>query len=306
MGDEDKTVEQQHDEFSQAFADLAANLKEPGTPASTTASAEGTPTPTPAPTPSPTPAPTPSPTPAPVETPTPTPAPVETPTPTPAPVDDVAARLAAAEAELEKLRNPTPTPSPTPAPVESPLYSAEEQALLDGYMKDWDTVAKGEELRRRAEYRQLVGYVFEQVNARYGHVLQYVEARSPKDQYTDIKSLVQDYDQVRDPAIEWAMKQPPLMKATYERVIKEGTPEEVRELIDTFKKATGQAATPTPTPAVTPTATGMTPATAANDTATEAAKAALKPVATQRTEPAQPADPNNFDDAFKEFAAGGR
>jgi hypothetical protein len=180
--------------------------------------------------------------------------------------------------------------------------------VLEKYKAEWDVVRKGEELIRRAEYNALVSHIFSQVEQVYGPAVRYIEERSGKDQYSDIKNLVPDYDKVRDPCIAWAAKQPTILKNTYERVIKEGSAEEVKELIDIFRQASGVAAPAAPAAAAAGAAPagGMAaaPAAAANDPKLDQAKAALKPVDTARSGQVQTADPNDFASAFKEFATG--
>lgn len=192
-------------------------------------------------------------------------------------------------------------------PADKPVYTAEEQAVLDKYVEEWDVVRRGEELIRRSEYRQLVGYIFDQIQQAYGPALQYIESRSGKDQYSDIKELVPDYDLVRDKTIEWAKAQPSFLKTAYERVISEGTPQEVRDLIDIYKKASGYQPPPSATVTSIAPAAPAAPAgggmAAPADPKVAAAVTALKPVATSRTERTEGPDPGDFAGAFAEFTA---
>jgi hypothetical protein len=223
--------------------------------------------------------------------------------------EQLAAETAAAEAhrkleeaqnrikELEAATPPVKTAEQLAAEqaAQQPLYTKDEQALLDAHREQWGVVSKGEELIRRAEYQFLVKHIFEQIDSKYGPVRDYIESRTPRDQLTDIKGLVPDYEKVRDAAIEWAGKQPSIVKSAYDRVIKEGSAAEVAEMIESYRKATAQPAAATPALTVVP---AKTPEQIA-------AVAALKPVQSNRTEPATPLDPSNFDDSFREFASAG-
>jgi cell division septation protein DedD len=127
-------------------------------------------------------------------------------------------------------------------------------------------------------------------------------------QLRDLKDLVSDYDEVREPVIEWVGKQPDYLRTAYEKVTSEGTPEQVADLISRFKKETNwvapaAAGTPAPVPAPAPApapAPTPAPANGALPAAAAAAAASLKPVKTGRTEPNSAQDPNDFDGAWAE------
>ena len=148
--------EQEDTAFEDAFASFAN--PEPVTAADPDPAPAADPDPAPAADPDPTPTPTPAP--AADPDPDPTPAPAADPDPDPAPAD---AQTDALIARLAGLVKDVPAPVPTPAPAATPpaaqdeLYDAAEKEFLVKYDEDWGDVARGEGLKRRAEYRQLIG-----------------------------------------------------------------------------------------------------------------------------------------------------
>jgi hypothetical protein len=233
----------------------------------------------------------------------------------PAPMDETPPAPAAADqsqiieelqAQIEQLKQaqqtaqaPQPQPEPEAPTEQKPLYTDDEQQLLKQYAEDWGDVQRGEALTRRAEYQQLVQYIFDQIHGVYGPALDYVEGRSGRDQYADIKARVDDYDDVRDKAIEWAGQQPEYLKAAYQQVIDNGTAEEVAHFINLYKQATNYGKTaPAPAASVAPAPAAPTP-----DPKKAAAAAALRVVKTKRSEDRTEPDANDFSAAFKEFAA---
>ena len=215
----------------------------------------------------------------------------------PAAVDSAAAaELATARARIAELETAQPAAEPVAEPAkETPVYTAEEEATIAKHREDWPDVAAGEALVRRAEYRALVSYVFDQVAKVYGPVREYYDSRSSRDQYTDIVGLVPDYDTVRDKTIEWAAAQPAYLKTAYDQVIESGSPEDVADLITRFKKETGYVSP------VAPAVAAPAKPTALPEKAKQAA-AALRVVSSKRSEPTAGADPNDFDAAFEEFS----
>ena len=162
--------------------------------------------------------------------------------------------FAALQAELAALKNASAAPAaeakPEPPAPPAPLYSAEEQSAIDGYLKEWPDVAKGEALVRRAEYQQLANFMFSQFMPRIEQLERSTSTTVTRNQYKDIVSLVPDYDEVRDATLAWIETQPGFLKAAYQKVAQDGSPQDVAELITRFKKETNYA------PAANPGAAG--------------------------------------------------
>lgn len=312
------------DEFAAAFADLSAPAAAPTpTPAPAAAAAPETPAAAPTPTPAPAAAPAAGAPETPAAAPeTPAAAAAETP---PAYVPPSAEEFQRMQAELADLKArpaapapaPTPTPAaeaPAPAPAPAPIYTADEQATIAAYEKEWPDVVAGEALKRRGEYQNLLNHVFSEVAKYVQPIMDAVPKLESTTQYNELVKAIPDYNAVRQPVLDWAAKQPAYLKAAYEQVTSQGTPEDIADLVDRFKKETGWTAPAATAPAATaPAAAPAAAAPAATIPAAPAAKpgaalpsaavAALKPVKGASTTPAKAEDPNDFDSAFKEFSA---
>jgi hypothetical protein len=209
-------------------------------------------------------------------------------------VERNAREMAQAEQAVQAAKE-TSTPVPT--------YTADEQGIIAKYQEDWPDVAKAESLVRRKEYQELVGYIFQQVESRYAPVLEYMEKQAPRTQYSAIVDMVPDYDTVRDKALAWVDTQPDYMKEAYQRVTSEGTPEQVADLIDRFKKDTGyvaQAAAAPTTPA--PPAVAIKPVAAALPAAAQKAVAKLAVVKTGRSDQTEGVGEEDFEGSFAQYA----
>jgi len=212
--------------------------------------------------------------------------------------DDILARLG----NLLK-KEPAPAPAPAAAaPAEQPatdepaIYTPEEQTFLAEYQKDWPEVSKAEALIRRAEYRAIVGYVFNEVQRALSPVMETVSTLATRTHLTDLTSTVPDYDTVRDKVIAWVEEQPKYLQPAYQHVITAGTTDEVADLIGRWRAATGAPAN-TPAPAAAPKKVTELPP------ATMKAAAALAPVGSKHTAPASSGiDPSDFGAAFEAFA----
>lgn len=233
----------------------------------------------------------------------PTPAPAPAPTPAPvAPKDD--------ETVLQRLADLVRQPAPQPEPQQQqpqqqrPVFSEEEASFLQQYEQDWPDVAKAEQLRRRAEYQQLVGYVFDQFQQHFQPVAAMVQQLATQTQLQQLQGAVPDYDVVREDVLNWVENQPTYLQVAYNHVINNGTVDEVSDLINRYKVDAGitsQAGAPAPTPTPTPQPKPR-PATEL-PTATKQAAAALAPVSSKRTAVVTQTDPNDFESAFAAFSS---
>jgi len=218
----------------------------------------------------------------------PEPEPAKTPEPG---IQDVISRLDALK--------PTPEPAKPAAPApEAPLYTADEETFLNKYVEDWPDVVKAEALIRRAEYKQLMNFVFAEVAKHLTPVMQTVDTLAERTQLSDLRSGVEDYDTIRDKVVDWVATQPAYLRSAYENVIQNGTTEEALDLISRYRSATGDTAKPAPAAAE--------PMTRKKDTelpaATKQAVAALAPVSSKRSATIQTTDPQDYEAAFEEAA----
>lgn len=219
--------------------------------------------------------------------------PAEEPPAAPAPSEDMLERLARMVAEKESQQHYVPQEQQMqPQHVPQPEYfTPEETEFLSTYEKEWPDVARAEAIRRRAEYKQLVGYVFQEVAKELSPLLGVVNTLSERTHLSDLQSRVENYAQDRDAVVEWAQKQPAYLRAAYNHVIQNGTVDEVSDLITRYRQETGaQRAAP--------------PAARTTDlpAATKQAAAALAPVSSKRSAVIQGTDPNDFESAFAQFA----
>jgi hypothetical protein len=232
--------------------------------------------------------------------------PVETP-----PAEEKPAATSDAVAEQLRMLREELAPEPVAAPVAEPapakpVYSTEEQALLTAYEKDWPDIAAAEQLKRRKEYQELLAYTFSEVARVYGPVIQSMQETESNGHYNELVTAHPDYDTIVEPVKAWVAEQSPARRAAFTTIVKEGTSEEIIDLIDLYKTAKGivtpAAAAPAPTVATpAPAVAAATPAAGTPPAAKQAAQR-LSVVSSKRSATPVTADANDFDAAFDEFA----
>lgn len=189
-----------------------------------------------------------------------------------------------------QVQQPTPQQAP-------PMFSKDEEEFLTTYEKEWPDIAKAETLRRRAEYKELVGYIFSEIAKEISPVLESVKTISERTHLQDLQSTVTDYDDVRDKVVDWVGKQPAYLQPAYNHVIQQGTVDEVVDLINRYKADTGVKVAQAPS---------SPPARKKMDTelpsATKQAAASLAPVSSKRSAVIAGVDSGDFESAFAAFA----
>lgn len=210
------------------------------------------------------------------------------------------AQIVAERAQGASKQPPAQSTSTEPKQTEqkqAPLFTQEEQAAVEEYLKDYGEVERGAALLRRAEYQQLTGYIFSEMTRVLGPFIQNAQAMMENYHHQQLSSSIEDYDDVRDKVIEWVGKQPAYLQAAYKHVIEQGTQDEIVDLVGRFRAETGTQAAPK-SPAPAPKKQTELPAAA------KKAASSLAPVSTKRSNASgSSVDPADFDSAFATFAS---
>lgn len=226
------------------------------------------------------------------------------------------ARFMAAQQQAQYAQQP---PQPAPAPQRSeppPVLSKEEVETIQEFRKEWPDVAKALDIQQKAFADNLLSYVFNQFAEVITPVVQQVESVAERSHIGDIYDFVPDYDQVREPVINWVASLPNSAFRQYAvSVVNDGAPNDIQQLVDQWRMFNGvpapQAQAPAPSgvqqrafnPAYIPGNQAPRVQRKAVDPAIARAAAAMAPVKSQRTTVVQTDDPNDFDGAFERAAA---
>lgn len=207
------------------------------------------------------------------------------PEPEPKPVDDTLQKI------LEALKPTDRTPEPPAAPEPAaPKFTAEEQELLDGYVKEWPDVHKAESLIRRAEYQELVQGIFQEIQREFAPLVQFMSTQMLSTHESQIRTAHPDYDTVAEGVQKWINEQPDYLKQAYTHVASQGSTQQVIDLVSRYKQASGITAAP--------------PAVAAKTIAPAARAVAqrMAPVASKRTTVPAVEDDGDEETMFARFA----
>lgn len=232
---------------------------------------------------------------------------------------------AATETAAETVTEPAkaaPAPAPAPAPQQDPmerladilqqrqpqqqapmqqqppaLYSQEEASTLQEFYKEWPEIARAQELALRGTSTTIVNHVFTEMARVLAPRLKLLDALADNVTYDNLERRIPDYATVQDKVAEWVNTQPAYLKNAFTGVMQGGTTDEIIDLTERWRAATGQAVAQ-----AAPAATLNTPP--ALSPAAKQAAARLAPVSGKRTGPTQGA-PTTFEDAFDQFAKAG-
>jgi hypothetical protein len=193
-------------------------------------------------------------------------------------------------------RQPQPPPS---------LFSPDEQSVVNQFYTDYPDVARAVAIERSAEYKALTSHIFGQIGAYLAPHLALLGQLADRTVYSDIATKVPDYNDLRDKLLDWVGTQPAYLQAAYNSVIQQGTVEEITDLFDRYRQASGQQA-PSAQNAPAQGTRAAPPAAKAPELSPAAKQAAerLAPVTSKRSAPTSQT-PVDFDAAFAEFAKAG-
>ena len=207
---------------------------------------------------------------------------------------------AAAQAETQRIAAEKAAEEAARA-QQMPQLSKDELALVQLVEKDFPDVARAQAIVRRAEYQQVVRYIFDEVtrvnaakDAQLAPFLTLVQNLAERTHVGDLKSAVPDYDKVDIKSlVAWVETQPAYLRPGYDQVLKTGTAADVKDVVDRFRASTGATQVADPKIAA---------AAAAAEAARKKAITALKPVDSSRAAAPAGEAPSGFNDAFDEFA----
>jgi trimeric autotransporter adhesin len=207
---------------------------------------------------------------------------------------------AAAQAEAQRITDEKAAADAVRA-QQAPQLSKDEMALVQQVEKDFPDVARAQAIVRRAEYQQVVRYIFDEVtranaakDAQLAPFLTLVQNLAERTHVGDLKSAVPDYDKVDVKALTaWIETQPAYLRGGYDSVLRTGTAAEVKDVVDRFRASTGATQVADPKVAA---------AAAAAEAARKKVITSLAPVQSGRTAAPAGEAPKDFDNAFDEFA----
>lgn len=182
--------------------------------------------------------------------------------------------------------------------IPDPVLSAEDKAALEQFAKDWPDHAAALEKREKflqemmeARFTKATMAVVQKLYEDFAPFAETAATMSRKTFRDYVLEKHKDFDEVKPKLATWIAAQPVYLREAYQRVYNDGTAEEVADLTQRFKDATGAKPQTPPT-------TAQPKPTANDDTA-----AALAPVQGRRAKPEpQGPDMTDFDTAFDEAA----
>lgn len=217
------------------------------------------------------------------------------------------ARIMAAQQSYQQAPNVSAPSAPERSPP-PPVLSKEEVETIQEFRKEWPDVAKAMDVQQKAFANDLLNYVFNQFAEVMTPALQQVESVAERTHVMDIYDFVPDYDQVREPVIDWVARMPQNAFRQYAvSVVEQGSPADIQGLVDQWRMFTGQQAPQAQAaPGYAPAPRAPTVQRKAASPALARAAAAMAPVKSQRTTVVQTDDPNDYDGAFERAAAAAR
>ena len=222
----------------------------------------------------------------------------------PASADDIVKGLADLLKQQPPAAAPAAEPAAQPAAEEQqPIYTQDELTVLTEYEKNWPDVAQAETLKRRAEYNDLMKYIFGEVAKFTQPLFEQMRQVGNNLHLGELRAAVPDYsEQLEADVAAWIDTQPNYLQTGMKQVMQQGTSEEVADLIGRYRAATG-AATPAPAPSPAPAPAPAKPAQTELSSAAKQAAESLAPVSGDRSVVPEGENSQDYESAFAKYAS---
>jgi len=147
-------------------------------------------------------------------------------------------RADAAEQELQRLKE-SPVKAKAPESAEEP--SAEEDAVLAQFAEDYPDFVKPLEILSKRKAAQLVEKRMATLEPDIKSMKESSEQATVADHVNKITAAHSDWKDIRDSGKlkTWIDSQPSFLKASLEKVYREGDTQEIIEMFDTYKRVNG-------------------------------------------------------------------
>lgn len=197
---------------------------------------------------------------------------------------------------------PKEQPKPVEQQPQSP-FTNDEIAMIAAVEKDFPDLVRAQRVERVAELKATTAYILGTVSKAIAPLFETMGSIANRAHLGDINAHVENYDTAtRDGVLAWIETQPGYIKTAMQVVAREGTTDQIVDLIQRYRAETG---------AKIPGASGDGGAAAAATAATAdaaAAKvaqaaAALAPTKGKRTVSAPNVEATNYDDAWAQASA---
>lgn len=183
-----------------------------------------------------------------------------------------------------------------PSDPEPFKLSAEQVTLLETFDKEWPEVSSAVALRTQTAIGQAVGALVQQLRTELTPVLAHYAQTAGSMHFGAIKTAHEDFDTLKPQLLTWIDKQPTGLRAAYQEIARNGAAEDVIELVNLYKKASGIGVMPKEPSSDTRVTVVKTPTPEV-----QRAAASLTVVPGKRAViPKGAVDPDDFDGAWQE------
>ena len=194
---------------------------------------------------------------------------------------------------IKSLKGAVTPPTDQSIQPPQPIPLTEEEAeTINTFITEFPQVAAAHQIITRRQIEAAVNYVLAEVASVLQPIAQRLDTVAQRSHLGDLEHVVPDYAEVRQKVIDWVETQPDYLRTAFHSVIQQGTVDQVKDLIDRYRAATGATGTSAPT--------GPTPSTELPAAAKKAA-AALAQVSSKRSTTTS-STPTDFDGAWEAAA----
>lgn len=179
----------------------------------------------------------------------------------------------------------------------------DKQEVVNKYRQEWSEVAEAEQVLREAHLQQVQERIYSELRGALAPVFETTQRLQVNAHQEAIRKVHPDLDEVKEDLQAWIAEQPEFVRPAYEQVAKQGSAQEVVELINYYKQAKGTTGAAPAVPASSA-RTQQKPKPAPKQPPAAAKKAMAAAPSPRQAQPPGSSNPEDYDAAFEEAAGG--
>lgn len=179
----------------------------------------------------------------------------------------------------------------------------DKQEVVSKYRQEWAEVAEAEQVLREAHLQQVQERIYSELRGALAPVFETTQRLQVNAHQEAIRKVHPDLDEVKEDLQAWIAEQPEFVRPAYEQVAKQGSAQEVVELINYYKQAKGTTGAAPAVPASSA-RTQQKPKPAPKQPPAAAKKAMAAAPSPRQAQPPGSSNPEDYDAAFEEAAGG--
>lgn len=116
----------------------------------------------------------------------------------------------------------------------------DKRPMVQQYESEWPEVAEAEQLKRDAQLQHMRDSIYSEMGEALAPIAEMYQQMQVDAHQQTIRNQHPDVDDIKQDLVGWVDQQPDFVRPAFQQVLKQGSADQVNQLIDHYKQATGK------------------------------------------------------------------